>query len=197
MRKAWRWFRGRPWWVQVTSWVGLAVLLIAASFFGGEDTSNGTGSPAVAEVPAETPAASPTQTPTKTPTPTPTPTSTPTPSPSPTATVTLSQWRSRHGTNITLVIATANGLVRAISGNSEVALQRSCDALGNNYRRLLQPIPAPPGSLGETLGTWDSAKDAIYTAQRQCHAGFIRRSDLFTAQAAAREGIDLLNQVLG
>lgn len=202
LRKAWRWFRALPPRVQVACGIGLVVLLILGSFLGGEDTGSA-GSPTAEQTPAaaltQTPeTTTPTPTPTRTETPTPTPTETETPpSPTPTATISLATWRSRHGQAIALVIATANGLVRAISGTSEVQLMRSCDALGNNYGHLLQPIPAPPGSLGESLGTWDSAKDAIYTAQRECHAGLIRRADLSTAQAAAREGVDLLNQVLG
>jgi hypothetical protein len=206
----WRRFRALRPWVQIVSWIGLAlvVLIIIGGVFGEEVESDNTATttatttppetPAQTQTPTTTPPETPTQTQTPTPTPTPTTTAPQSPSPSPTqTTISLAKWRSKHGGDIALVIATAHGLVRALGGSNEIQLSKSCDALKNNYRRLLQPIPDPPGRLGESLGTWDSAKDSIYYAQRKCSGGFIRRADLYEAEREARNGIALLNKVLG
>jgi hypothetical protein len=178
--RLWRKFRSLPTRWQVASWIGLAVLVIVGAVVGGENSS-GTATTAVTQTPTtatpESPASSPT--------------------PTATSTISLDEWRADHGTNITLVIATANGLVSAIDKADETAITRSCDALKNNYKNLLRPIPAPPGPLGETSGTWDGALDNIYNAQRQCSGGLISNPDLHKAQTEARDGAAMLHEVLG
>jgi hypothetical protein len=157
---------------------GVAVIVVGnVSCSGNTSTSVVAEKPTTAATTPESPASSPT------------PTATPT--------VSLAEWRAEHGTNLALVIATANGLVSAIDKANETQISKSCDALKNNYRNLLRPIPAPPGPLGESRGKWDGAKDEIYAAQSRCSGGLIRSADLHQAQLAARDGIALLHEVLG
>jgi hypothetical protein len=82
----WRKFRSLPTWVQVASWVGLAVLVIVGSVVG-SDQSSGTTPTAVT---TQTPTIAASQTPETTPTPTVSPIPSPTtPTASPSATVAL------------------------------------------------------------------------------------------------------------
>lgn len=111
-----------------------------------------------------------------------------------TTTITPAAWAAAHGTNITLVIATANGLVSAIDKADATAISTSCSALSRNYKTLLQPIPDPPAEA--TAKLFNQAKDEIYNAQRHCSGGTIRSADLTTAAVEARTGAGLLHQVL-
>jgi hypothetical protein len=99
-----------------------------------------------------------------------------------------------HGTNIALVISTANGLVSAIDDADATAISTSCSALSRNNKALLQPIPAPPGEA--TAKVFDQAKDEICLAQKDCSGGLIRKADLATAALEAKTGAALVRQVL-
>jgi glucose/arabinose dehydrogenase len=108
--------------------------------------------------------------------------------------ITPAAWADAHGTNITLVIATANGLVSAIGKADATAISTSCSALSRNYKTLLQPIRDPP--VEATAKLFNQAKDEIYNAQRHCSGGVIRSPDMATAALEAKTGAGLLHQVL-
>jgi hypothetical protein len=103
-------------------------------------------------------------------------------------------WGAAHGTNIALVISTANGLVSAIDKGDPTAINTSCSALSRNYKTLLQPIPDP--SEGPTAKLFNQAKDEIYLAQKDCSAGPVRKANLASAATEAKTGAALLHQVL-
>lgn len=109
----------------------------------------------------------------------------------------LAEWRRTYGDKITIVIAAANGLATAINSADATRIKISCDALKDNYRTYLQPIPDPPGALGKTGGKWEEAQDEIYAAQSHCSSGFLHKSDFYASYRAAKSGIALLNEVLG
>jgi hypothetical protein len=100
-------------------------------------------------------------------------------------------WGAAHGTNIALVISTANGLVSAIDKGDPTAINTSCSALSRNYKTLLQPIPDPSGE--PTAKLFNQAKDEIYLAQKDCSAGAVRKANLASASAEAKTGAALLH----
>ena len=183
--ETWRKFRQRPRWQQIVTWASLAAIavvigVVAATSGGGSTPTAGTNPP-----------------PTLAPLPSPETTTEQPPAPedttaSPLAPSTIEQWRERYGQDVTFVIASAHGLSQAIDAGNEVHVMASCSALGDNYRRLPHG-DSPPGM--DAL--WEQALDAAYTAQRDCHSGVFRRSDLASARVNAEQTVRLLNEILG
>lgn len=62
----------------------------------------------------------------------------------PAGTGTAASPRALPGQSFATVISTANGLVSAIDDANATQIMISCDALHNNYRAFLQPVPDPP-----------------------------------------------------
>lgn len=181
----WRKFRALPRGAQALAWLALAGLVILVSVLAGQGSGN---TPVAGPTPAPAPAEPHSPPPEAAPAP---------PSPdvvSPTPELTLEQWREVHNTDVVLVIASANGLATAIANADGTQIEISCDALHNNYRRLLQPLPNPPEPETQTM---ESARDAIYNAQRECTDGVLRRRNLATARESAAEGAALLHRVAG
>lgn len=193
MRGWWHKFRSIPKGWQVATWIGVAVfVLVGMGTAIGEEESSSTAPPA-----ATTPTPAPT-----TPKPTPAPTTAkPTPAPTtakPTASPTkepFAEWRNKHSGDIIIVMGTANGLVESIGAADETKIKISCDALKNNYRKYLRPIPAPPPGQGR-VDLWETADIQIYNAQRDCEAGLIRKADLHKARQSAANGAATLEKLV-
>ena len=111
-----------------------------------------------------------------------------------TTTLTMAQWGDKYGTEVTLVVGSANALVSAIAAGNQVDVDRACSALGNNYDQMPLTSNGPPEAATATL--YEQGRDAIYSAQHRCHGGLIRSPDLATASQQAHTGATLLTQVL-
>lgn len=135
-----------------------------------------------------------TSTTTTTTTTTSTSTTTSTTVPETTTTLTLSEWRSEHGSFVQIAANSASKLAMDIESGSRVAVETSCSALRDNYRTFLQPVPDPPDP--ELAMALDQAKDAIFNAARDCHDGVLGSPDYASAHTEATAGAALLNEII-
>lgn len=108
---------------------------------------------------------------------------------------TPAEWAAEYGHGVALVIASASGLITAISEANATAIATSCSALIKNDRTYLAGNATPPPG-DELKAKFDAAKNELYSAQRTCAGGVIATPDYQRASVAATSGLSLLNQIL-
>ena len=111
------------------------------------------------------------------------------------AAATPAEWSAEYGHGVSLVIASASGLITAISEANAAAIETSCSALIENDRTYLASSATPPQGDG-LKAKFDAAKNELYSAQRACAGGVIATQDYQHASVAATSGLSLLNQIL-
>lgn len=181
----WQILNRLPLWVKIVAPI-VAVLLLIGAFLGGDDAGRAAGTSATPTPVAEA----------SSPTPLPTPLPTPPPEPTPPPGLTLSEWYTMYAQPVSLVAATADGLVTHILSGGQVQVEASCSALRNNYHDLLagNKVPDPPDP--QLAQMFSDGRDAIYNARSECAGGLFTKPDYARAAIDASMGSRLLNAVL-